>query len=103
MELFRRAFAGDQAAWAALQATFEPLVRADTVTEALIQDALARLLAGRTAIVVAHRLSTIRNADLNCVVRAGRIAERGTHEALLRQGGIYRELYERQFVDVAEE
>jgi len=80
----------------------EATASVDTVTEALIQDALARLLAGRTAIVVAHRLSTIRNADLICVVRAGRIAERGTHEALLRQGGIYRELYERQFVDVAE-
>jgi ABC-type multidrug transport system fused ATPase/permease subunit len=63
---------------------------------------LARLLSGRTAIVVALRLSTIRNADLICVVHAGRIAERGTHEAPLRQGGIYRELYERQFVDVAE-
>jgi ABC-type multidrug transport system fused ATPase/permease subunit len=81
----------------------EATASVDTVTEALIQDALARLLAGRTAIVVAHRLSTVRNADLICVVRAGRIAERGTHEALLRQGGIYRELYERQFVEVAEE
>jgi ATP-binding cassette subfamily B protein/subfamily B ATP-binding cassette protein MsbA len=81
----------------------EATASVDTLTEALIQEALARLLAGRTAIVVAHRLSTVRNADLICVVRAGRIAERGTHEALLRQGGIYRELYERQFVDVAEE
>jgi ABC-type multidrug transport system fused ATPase/permease subunit len=79
----------------------EATASVDTVTEALIQDALARLLAGRTAIVVAHRLSTVRSADLICVVRAGRIAERGTHAALLRQGGIYRELYERQFVEVA--
>ncbi len=80
----------------------EATASVDTMTEALIQDALARLLAGRTAIVVAHRLSTVRNADLICVVRAGRIAERGTHETLLRQGGIYRELYERQFVEVAQ-
>ncbi|HEY65168.1 MAG TPA: ABC transporter ATP-binding protein [Caldilineae bacterium] len=72
----------------------------DTVTEALIQDALERLLAGRTAIVIAHRLSTVRNADLICVVQDGRIVERGTHEALLARGGLYRELYERQFVDV---
>jgi ABC-type multidrug transport system fused ATPase/permease subunit len=72
----------------------------DTVTEALIQEALQRLLAGRTAIVIAHRLSTVRNADVICVVQAGRIVERGRHEALLAQGGIYRNLYERQFVDL---
>ncbi len=72
----------------------------DTVTETLIQDALERLLAGRTAVVIAHRLSTIRNADLICVVQAGRIVERGTHTELLARGGIYRELYERQFVDI---
>ena len=72
----------------------------DMVTEALIQEALQRLLAGRTAIVIAHRLSTIRNADVICVVQAGRIVERGSHEELLAQGGIYRNLYERQFVDL---
>jgi ABC-type multidrug transport system fused ATPase/permease subunit len=71
----------------------------DTVTEALIQDALDRLLAGRTAIVIAHRLSTIRNADMICVIENGQIIEQGTHESLLRRGGLYRELYERQFVD----
>jgi ABC-type multidrug transport system fused ATPase/permease subunit len=71
----------------------------DTVTEALIQDALERLLAGRTAIVIAHRLSTIRNADMICVIEDGQIIEQGTHESLLRRGGLYRELYERQFVD----
>ena len=81
----------------------EATASVDTVTEALIQEALERLLAGRTAIVIAHRLSTIRNADLICVVDAGRIVERGTHEELLRQGGLYRELYERQFVEVAPE
>jgi len=73
----------------------------DTVTEVLIQDALDRLLAGRTAIVIAHRLSTIRNADVICVVDEGQIVEQGDHEALLMAGGLYRELYERQFVDFA--
>jgi ABC-type multidrug transport system fused ATPase/permease subunit len=72
----------------------------DTVTEMLIQEALQRLLAGRTAIVIAHRLSTIVNADLICVVEAGRILQRGRHEALLAQGGLYRDLYERQFVEL---
>jgi len=71
----------------------------DTVTEALIQEALRRLLSGRTAIVIAHRLSTVREADLICVIQAGRIVERGRHEELLAQGGVYQDLYERQFVD----
>jgi len=71
----------------------------DTITELLIQQALKRLLEGRTAIVIAHRLSTIRDADQICVVQAGRIVERGTHEELLARGGLYRTLYERQFVD----
>jgi ABC-type multidrug transport system fused ATPase/permease subunit len=70
----------------------------DTATEVLIQEALKRLLVGRTAIVIAHRLSTVRHADLICVVDDGRIVERGGHEELLAQGGLYRELYERQFV-----
>ena len=71
----------------------------DTMTEALIQDALDRLLAGRTAIVIAHRLSTIRNADFICVVQDGEIVEQGPHDALLALTGLYRELYERQFVE----
>ena len=70
----------------------------DTVTEVLIQEALERLLAARTAFVIAHRLSTIRRADLICVVDRGRIAERGTHDELLALGGLYRDLYERQFL-----
>jgi subfamily B ATP-binding cassette protein MsbA len=72
----------------------------DTITEALIQAALQRLLVGRTAIVIAHRLSTIRRADLICVVEAGCIVEQDRHDELLAQGGLYRQLYERQFVEV---
>ncbi len=70
----------------------------DTVTEALIQEALTRLLQGRTAVVIAHRLSTVRNADRIYVVDGGRIVESGTHEELLARGGLYRDLYERQFI-----
>ncbi len=71
----------------------------DTRTEAIIQRALKTLLAGRTSIVIAHRLSTIRNADLILVVEDGRIAERGTHETLQSQEGLYAALYQRQFRD----
>jgi ATP-binding cassette subfamily B multidrug efflux pump len=78
----------------------EATASVDTVTEMLIQEALRRLLAGRTAIVIAHRLSTVVHADLICVVDAGRIVERGRHQALLARGGLYRDLFERQFVDV---
>jgi ABC-type multidrug transport system fused ATPase/permease subunit len=78
----------------------EATASVDTVTEMLIQDALRRLLAGRTAIVIAHRLSTVRHADFICVVDGGRIVERGRHDELLALGGLYRQLYERQFVQV---
>ncbi len=77
----------------------EATANVDTLTEALIQEALERLLEGRTAVVIAHRLSTIRRADFICVVQDGRIVEQGSHEALLVQDGLYRELYERQFVN----
>jgi ABC-type multidrug transport system fused ATPase/permease subunit len=70
----------------------------DTVTEALIQGALEHLLAGRTAIVIAHRLSTVRNADRIYVIDEGRLVQEGSHEALIAQGGLYRDLYERQFI-----
>ena len=73
----------------------------DPVTEARVQEALDRLLAGRTSFVVAHRLSTIRHADLVLVLDSGRIVERGSHRELLRQGGRYAELY-REFASVVE-
>lgn len=79
----------------------EATASVDTVTEALIQEALERLLSGRTSIVIAHRLSTIRRADVICVVEDGRIVERGSHDELLIQDGLYRKLYERQFRSVA--
>ena len=69
----------------------------DTRTEVLVQRAFDHLMEGRTSFVVAHRLSTIRDADLICVVDGGRIAERGTHEELLAAGGLYKTIYESQF------
>ncbi len=76
----------------------EATASVDTVTEVLIQQALDKLMAGRTAVVIAHRLSTIRNADLICVVQNGRIVEQGTHAQLIKQAGLYQELYNRQFL-----
>jgi len=69
----------------------------DSESEALIQDALKRVMAGRTSIVIAHRLSTILSADLILVMDRGKIVERGTHEELLATGGLYSQLYETQF------
>jgi subfamily B ATP-binding cassette protein MsbA len=69
----------------------------DTESERLVQEAIDRLMVGRTAIVIAHRLSTILNADKILVVKEGRIVEQGKHEQLLQQGGLYRRLYDLQF------
>ena len=69
----------------------------DSESEALIQDALKRVMAGRTSIVIAHRLSTILAADLILVMDRGQIVERGTHEELIALNGLYAQLYETQF------
>jgi ATP-binding cassette subfamily B multidrug efflux pump len=68
----------------------------DTYTESLIQNALKKLLKGRTSFIIAHRLSTVRDADMVLVVDKGQIVERGTHDELLALGGRYAELYQRQ-------
>ena len=69
----------------------------DNTTEILIQQALDELCKGRTTLVVAHRLSTIKNADEICVIANGQITEMGTHEALMKKGGVYHDLYSLQF------
>jgi ATP-binding cassette, subfamily B, multidrug efflux pump len=71
----------------------------DTATEALIQDALARMLHGRTSIVIAHRLSTIRHVDRIIVLHKGQVVEDGSHEELLALGGYYHRLYHLQFAE----
>ncbi len=73
----------------------------DTQTEKLIQSALDALMEGRTTFVIAHRLSTVRRADLILVMDRGRIVERGTHDELLARGGLYKEIHDLQLVDHA--
>jgi len=73
----------------------------DTETEVLIQEAIQTLMSGRTSIVIAHRLSTIRSADTILVFHHGEIRERGTHEELMQQEGLYRKLYEIQYREAA--
>ena len=79
-----------------IQVMDEATANIDTETEILIQEALEKLMDGRTTIMVAHRLSTIQHADCIMVMHKGRICERGTHRELLEQDGIYRKLYELQ-------
>ncbi len=75
----------------------EATASVDTMTEAKIQAAMESVTAGRTSIMIAHRLSTVRNADLILVVKNGKIVEQGTHDQLLRLRGYYHELYTRQY------
>lgn len=74
----------------------------DTRTELMVQEAFDRLMEGRTSFIVAHRLSTIRNADEILVMKDGSIIEQGSHEELMAKGGFYQNLYNSQFVKVAE-
>ena len=67
------------------------------MTEVLLQEAIERLSRGRTALVIAHRLSTVRNADTIVVLHKGQVRETGTHEELLARDGLYRKLFELQF------
>jgi ATP-binding cassette subfamily B protein len=74
----------------------------DSLSEALIQEALQHVMEGRSSLVIAHRLSTILAADLILVMDKGRLVEKGTHEELLVQDGLYASLYETQFRPSAE-
>jgi len=75
----------------------EPSTGLDAASEQLVFDALSNLMEGRTSIVIAHRLATVRRADVIFVIDAGRVVEQGTHEELLKSGGLYAKLYELQF------
>ena len=70
----------------------------DTRTEQQIQSAMRALMEGKTCFVIAHRLSTIQNADVILVVQEGEIVEQGTHDSLMRRGGVYAGLYRSQFL-----
>lgn len=76
----------------------EATANIDTETEALITQALTRLMEGRTTIMVAHRLATIQHADKILVMHKGRIVEAGNHQQLLLQDGLYKKLYELQLM-----
>jgi ATP-binding cassette subfamily B protein len=69
----------------------------DAATEATIQDALQKLIADRTSLIIAHRLSTVRNVDRILVLHHGRLVEQGSHTELLARGGTYARLYELQY------
>jgi ABC-type multidrug transport system fused ATPase/permease subunit len=74
----------------------EPTSSIDSRTEAVILDALDRLMVGRTTFMIAHRLSTLRQTDVILVLDGGRIVERGSHDELIRAGGLYQQLHEMQ-------
>lgn len=78
----------------------EATANIDTETEGLIQEGLANMRQGRTTIAIAHRLSTIRDAELILVLDKGRIVERGNHDSLLKQQGLYADMYKLQSSDV---
>ena len=78
----------------------EATSRIDTRTERIVQDAFAKLMQGRTCFVVAHRLSTIRTADVIVVMKACKIIEQGTHDELIEKKGFYSQLYYAQFAGV---
>ena len=80
----------------------EATASVDTETEALIQDALEKLMQGRTSIIIAHRLSTIQNVDRIMVMKKGKLLEQGSHRELLQEDGYYRTLYELQYQGQAE-
>ncbi|MBI1785358.1 ATP-binding cassette domain-containing protein [Candidatus Sumerlaeota bacterium] len=90
---FARALASDPQVLILDEAT----ANVDTETERRIQDAIARLLQGRTALVIAHRISTIQKADLILVMHKGKLHESGTHDELIERDGLYRRLYELQY------
>jgi ATP-binding cassette subfamily B protein len=73
----------------------------DSRSEALIQEALEKVMEGRTSIVIAHRLSTVRAADQILVIDEGEIVERGTHASLVADDGLYASLYQTQFIEAA--
>ena len=77
----------------------EATAHLDSESEYAVQRALDAALEGRTSLVIAHRLSTVRQADQILVVDDGRIVQRGTHAALLAEGGLYADLYRTQFID----
>ncbi len=77
----------------------EPTSALDVETEAMVMDGINRLTHGRTTFIIAHRLSTVRSADLILVLRDGKIAESGSFDELMRRGGVFQSLYNTQFVD----
>jgi ATP-binding cassette subfamily B protein len=77
----------------------EATAHLDSESEAAVQSALANALIGRTSVVIAHRLSTVRNANSIVVMDNGKVVQSGTHSQLLASGGLYADLYNRQFSD----